>query len=57
MTLWKTHPTLIMAESMAQRSPNEPGECMTVAAFSDPKVREKEDAKIIPLGAKANDGS
>jgi len=50
MTLWKTHPTLIMAESVAQRSPNELGECMTVAAVKD---REKENTKIISLSAKS----
>ena len=50
MTLWKTHPTLKMAESVAQRSPNEPGECMTVAGVKD---REKENSKIIPLIAKS----
>ena len=50
MTLWKTHPTLKMAESVAQRSPNEPGECMTVAGVKD---REKENSKIIPLSAKS----
>ena len=50
MTLWKTHPTLIMAESVAQRSPSEPEECMAVASVKD---REKENTKTTSLSAKS----
>ena len=50
MTLWKTHPTLIMAESVAQRSPSEPEECMADASVKD---REKENTKTTSLSAKS----
>lgn len=54
MTFWKTHPILIVAESVAQSSSNGPREQMTAAA-----TREQggERRHFLFLGANANDGS
>lgn len=54
MTFWKTHPILIVAESVAQSSSNGPREQMTAAATRE---QGRERRHFLFLGANANDGS